>query len=58
MDEWAAVESERLALAKDLAGIPVEAWEAPSLCTEWRVRDVVGHLTPGWTVGDIGETVL
>ena len=44
MDEWAAVESERLDLATDLAGIPDAASDAPSLCTEWKVRDVVGHL--------------
>jgi uncharacterized protein (TIGR03083 family) len=47
MDEWAAVEGERVALAKDLTGIPVAAWDAPSLCTQWRVRDVVGHLVWG-----------
>jgi uncharacterized protein (TIGR03083 family) len=42
---WAHVSAERqdvLALLKDLR---VAEWEAPSLCTGWRVRDVVGHLT-------------
>ena len=47
MDKWAAVESERLNLARDLAGVPHVAWDAPSLCTKWRVRDVVGHLIWG-----------
>lgn len=28
----------------DLRPLPADAWETPSLCDEWRVRDVVGHL--------------
>jgi uncharacterized protein (TIGR03083 family) len=47
VDEWVAVERERLDLAKDLAGIPDAAWDAQSLCAQWRVRDVVGHLVWG-----------
>jgi uncharacterized protein (TIGR03083 family) len=27
-----------------------EQWDAPSLCEGWKVRDVVGHLTVGYTV--------
>ncbi len=26
-------------------------WDAPSLCAGWKVRDVVSHLTIGYTVG-------
>jgi uncharacterized protein (TIGR03083 family) len=47
MDVWAAVERERLDLARDLAAIGDAAWDAQSLCTQWRVRDVVGHLVWG-----------
>jgi uncharacterized protein (TIGR03083 family) len=47
MDEWTSVERERLDLAKDLGSIPDTAWNAQSLCTQWRVRDVVGHLVWG-----------
>ncbi len=32
MDEWKAVERERLDLAKDLAALPQAAWNALSLC--------------------------
>ena len=59
MNQWAMVEGERRALAEDLAGLGDSAWDAPSLCTRWRVRDVVGHLLwgergPGWGEGLIG----
>jgi uncharacterized protein (TIGR03083 family) len=38
-----------------LHGLPAEDWERPSLCTGWRVRDVIGHIlygntTPLWTI--------
>jgi len=26
-------------------------WDAPSLCEGWRVRDVIGHMTVGYTTG-------
>src|SRR4051812_37451419 len=28
-----------------------EQWDAPSLCEGWKVRDVVSHLTVGYTYG-------
>ena len=40
----AAVKGERQKLVRELAGINHDAWDAQSLCEEWRVRDVVGHL--------------
>lgn len=40
----AAVERERLKLVQDLRGLSEDAWDAQSLCEDWRVRDVVGHL--------------
>lgn len=47
MDEWAAIETERQALIDDLADATSAAWDTPSLCDEWKVRDVVGHLLSG-----------
>src|ERR1700691_2501357 len=36
-----------LKLAERLAGLADDQWNAPSLCTEWRIRDVLAHLTAG-----------
>jgi len=41
---WSWVAEERIALADRLAGLDAPAWDGPSLCAGWRVRDVVGHL--------------
>ncbi|HEV3364472.1 MAG TPA: maleylpyruvate isomerase family mycothiol-dependent enzyme, partial [Acidimicrobiia bacterium] len=35
---------ERADLAAFLRSLSPEQWEAPTLCTEWRVRDVVAHM--------------
>lgn len=32
-----------------LAGLDRQAWDAPSHCAQWRVRDVVGHIL--WRLG-------
>ena len=42
---WEAVDGERRALADRVAALPDSAWDAPSLCDAWRVREVVAHLT-------------
>lgn len=52
-ERWQMIEAERLSLADLLEGLSPDQWEAPSLCTEWRVRDVAAHvaMTPaglGW----------
>lgn len=47
MDEWAAIDAERSALADALAGLSVEQWNAQSLCGAWKMRDVVGHIVDG-----------
>jgi uncharacterized protein (TIGR03083 family) len=47
MDTWKAVSEERSALADDLAGLDDDQWDAQSLCNEWKVRHVVGHLIAG-----------
>ena len=28
-----------------LAGAPIETWDTPSLCADWRVRHVIAHVT-------------
>ncbi|GJN97236.1 hypothetical protein NJB1907f44_27060 [Mycobacterium marinum] len=43
-DIWTTIAAERGALADDLATLPADRWETPSLCAGWRVRDVVAHL--------------
>ncbi|MFD6175410.1 MULTISPECIES: maleylpyruvate isomerase family mycothiol-dependent enzyme [unclassified Isoptericola] len=48
---WAMIHAEREALAGELAGLDDAAWETPSLCTQWSVRDVVAHLTAGASAG-------
>jgi uncharacterized protein (TIGR03083 family) len=42
---WTAIEEHRLAIADILGRLTGEQWESPSLCSQWRVRDVVAHLT-------------
>ena len=44
MNTWDAIRAERAALVDALAGLPDEAWDRPSLCAGWPVRDVVAHL--------------
>lgn len=39
------VAAELTELADLLADLPTTAWDAPSLCAGWRVREVVAHLT-------------
>jgi uncharacterized protein (TIGR03083 family) len=51
-EKWAVIGGQRRVLADLLAGLTDEQWEHPSLCSEWRVRDVAGHvalapLSPG-----------
>jgi len=43
-DVWTDVHQERQALLEILETLTPEQWDAPSLCAEWRVRDVVGHM--------------
>ena len=47
MDTWQVIDEERSALADDLATFDESKWDAQSLCTEWKVRHVVGHLVGG-----------
>ena len=47
-EKWDVIAGQRRLLADVLAGLDEKQWERPSLCTEWRVRDVAAHvaLTP------------
>jgi uncharacterized protein (TIGR03083 family) len=40
-----AIAAERADLADVLSAPPARAWDAPTLCVGWRVREVVAHLT-------------
>ena len=47
MDEetsWRVIAEQRLALADLLDGLTADEWDRPSLCTDWRVRDVAAHV--------------
>jgi|SRR5581483_4615943 len=41
---WPTIHSERRALAEDLASLDDAAWDTPSLCDGWTVRDVLAHM--------------
>lgn len=43
-------------LAFVLAGLDNRAWDAPSRCEQWRVRDVVGHLL--WRLGSTNRELI
>ncbi|MCE3549854.1 maleylpyruvate isomerase family mycothiol-dependent enzyme [Pseudonocardia sp. RS11V-5] len=47
-EKWAVIAEGRRELADLLAGLSEHEWERPSLCAQWRVRDVAAHvaLTP------------
>ena len=39
------VAAERRELAAVLSSLPVQAWDAATLCAGWRVRELVAHVT-------------
>ncbi|MEV0245773.1 maleylpyruvate isomerase family mycothiol-dependent enzyme [Nocardia sp. NPDC050712] len=41
---WDAVAAARRSLVQLLEDLPESSWDHPTLCAEWRVRDVVAHL--------------
>ena len=43
-DMWSVVAGERSALADDLEALDAAAWDTPSLCEKWTVRDAVAHI--------------
>ena len=44
MDLWAAIAEERESLIDTLDELSPEQWATPSLCGEWTVHQVLGHL--------------
>lgn len=52
-DLWALIHEQRNKLGDMLATLDESQWDTPSLCADWRVRDVVAHciethkMTPG-----------
>ncbi|MET3809628.1 maleylpyruvate isomerase family mycothiol-dependent enzyme [Arthrobacter sp. UYEF3] len=44
-DLMASIAAERRAFTHILEELPHQDWNSPSLCTGWRVREVVAHLT-------------
>ena len=44
-DLMPAIAAERQDLADLLSNLPEQAWDAPTLCERWRVRELVAHLT-------------
>ena len=47
MDTSDPVREEIVDLAERLTDLDVEQWNAPSLCAEWRIRDVLAQVTAG-----------
>lgn len=47
-EKWAVIADQRRLLADLLTDLDAEDWQRPSLCAQWRVRDVAAHvaLTP------------
>jgi uncharacterized protein (TIGR03083 family) len=45
IDLMPTITAERQAFGDVLAGLSESDWNAPSLCTGWRVREVVAHMT-------------
>jgi uncharacterized protein (TIGR03083 family) len=42
---WDAIHHERAALARDVADLNDEQWQTRSLCGDWTVQQVLGHMT-------------
>jgi uncharacterized protein (TIGR03083 family) len=47
-ERWRVIAGQRRVLADLLAGLDEQQWQQPSLCAQWRVKDVAAHvaLTP------------
>lgn len=53
-DSMSLAQDERADLADLLAGLTREQWDAPTLCTGWRVRDVAAHIISYDGLGPVG----
>ena len=47
MDTWEMIDGERRALVDLSDALTPAQWDAQSLCTAWRVRDVISHVIDG-----------
>jgi len=56
-DPMRLAQDERADLAELLAGLTPEQWDAPTLCSTWRVRDVVAHIISFDDLGPLGLAV-
>ncbi len=56
-DIWDLVGDERRALVADLAALPAEQWELPSLAPGWTVHDVAAHLVDNARTTPVGLLV-
>ena len=43
-DAWALIHAEREVLADELDGLTAEQWATQSLCSDWSVHQVLGHM--------------
>jgi uncharacterized protein (TIGR03083 family) len=43
-EKWAVIGGQRRALADLLVGLDAQQWQRPSLCAEWRIKDVAAHV--------------
>lgn len=50
-DFWDAIHAERHRLLEMLSGLDDAAWQAPTLCSDWSVSQVVAHLTAAANTG-------
>lgn len=48
---WSMIQTERQALAQDLAGISDAQWNTQSLCSSWTVQQTLAHLSAAASVG-------
>jgi uncharacterized protein (TIGR03083 family) len=53
-DPWAMYAAERADIYAFLASLSPLQWDAPSLCDQWRVRDVAVHLIVDGPVAELG----
>ena len=57
MDTWSMVADARTDLTNYLETLTEQQWNAQSLCGEWRVRDVVGHVSESTRKMPIGGLI-
>ncbi len=51
MDIWEMITNQRRQLADLLDGLTEAQWRTPSLCADWTVREVAGHLITPFELG-------